>query len=38
MLGEGLGRLAARLEGSGDWEAKEITICHTLEVRASSGS
>jgi DNA-binding LacI/PurR family transcriptional regulator len=35
---EALGRLAARLQGSGEWQPKELTISHTLEVRASSGS
>ena len=35
---EAVGRLAARLEGSGEWQSKELIISHTLEVRASSGS
>ena len=34
---EAVRRLAARLQGSGEWEPEEITIRHTLEVRASSG-
>jgi DNA-binding LacI/PurR family transcriptional regulator len=34
---EAVRRLAARLQGSGEWEREEITIRYTLEVRASSG-
>jgi len=34
---EAVARLAARLDSSGDWERKEVTIGYTLEVRASSG-
>jgi DNA-binding LacI/PurR family transcriptional regulator len=34
---EAVRRLADRLQGSGEWEREEITIRHTLEVRASSG-